>query len=359
MNIVIDRDQLLTPLSRIVSLTEKRGIMPVLSNVLINFYGENIEFISTDLEMSIIAKASIKTDYKGSILVHARRFYETLRELASAPVEIVFGESTLALKQKWTEIELSILDVENFPTVNRMVGKGFTIKGSEIIQMLEKVSFAISTEDTKVALCGVYMEGRDGNITAVGTDGFRMAVYRIQSEKAGEFEGIIWPKRAIVEIERLFREDDEIEVLIERGKVQLSKENLLLITRLIEEMYPNYERVIPKETVPVRVERDALMKGLKRLMAVAGKAEPVFVKIWNHTMQLSVESEAGRGKEVIEVIYDGEEVSISLNMRFLMEAISHIEDSTIVIGLTGGRGPLVFEGEGERFYKNIIMPIRV
>jgi DNA polymerase III subunit beta len=361
MKIIIDKNIILQPISRVVSITEKRSLMPILSNILIHFKKEGTTVYSTDLEVSAITNIDCSTESEKKIVVHGRKFLEILKELDSGDITINIDENILSIRQKKTEITLSLQDPEEFPETKEIeVKEEFIIKGNQLIEMIERVGFAVSVDETRYILTGMFMKGIEGEMVVVGTDGFRMALYQKKMKEIKGFQGITIPKRSISEIEKVIDDEDEVKISIDEKHVQLSTNKIRIISRIIEGSFPDYENVLPSDNMNIAtVLREDLLKGLKKVSSIIGRSEPVKVSFEDKNMIIEAESDIGRAKEIIDIQYVGEETNMNFNVRFLLDVVTHIFGETLTISAPKTYGAVLFKGEDGEEYKNIVMPIRI
>ena len=357
----INRDLLLVPLAKQVSITERRSIMPILSNVLIDFTKNRISLYSTDLELSAISHVQHEGAAEKKIVVHGRKFLEILKEMDPDPISFDIKDNTLTLTQKQSEFVLGLQDSEEFPEVKEIVGtQEFTVDGSAFLEMLEKVQFAISSDETRYVLTGMYMMASGGILSVVGTDGFRMALCRKAIDGVQDFKGVIIPKRSISEIGRVVVEGDAVRVVMAEKHSQFGTGSVVLISRLIEGGFPDYENVIPKSNSnTAKVEKAKLLKGLRKVSTIISKSEPIKVTLRQDQIVVEAESEVGRARENIEATYQGDELSMNFNIRFVLDVVGHIDEKVIVVSAPSTYGAVLFGGDGDEMYKNIVMPIRV
>jgi DNA polymerase III subunit beta len=361
MNIVIEKNLLLTPLTKLVSITEHRSIMPILSNILISFGKEQIDTFSTDLELSAICHVDYSGDSEKKIVVHGRKFLEILKEIDSGTIELDIQDNLLTIRQRQTEFVLSLQDPEEFPEVREITGaEEFTLSGASFLQMLDKVDFAISSDETRYVLTGMYVVGAERMVSVVGTDGFRMALFQQDMENMKGFRGTIIPKKSVVEIGKMIVDGDQIKVVVGEKHIQFSTGSVTVISRLLEGSFPDYENVIPKNNANVlTIEKSRFIKGLRKVSTIVSRSEPIKVTLADNAMEVETESDIGRAKETVEAQYSGERLTMNFNIKFLMDVANHIEGDTIVIKAPSTYGAVLFEGESKEQYKNIVMPIRV
>jgi DNA polymerase III subunit beta len=361
MNIVIEKSLLLTPLTKLVSITEHRSIMPILSNILIRFEKDRIDTFSTDLELSAISHVNYAGEVEKRIVVHGRKFLEILKEMDAGTIELDIQDNLLTIRQRQTEFVLSLQDPDEFPEVREITGlEEFVLSGASFLQMLDKVDFAISSDETRYVLTGMYMVGSEGMVSVVGTDGFRMALFQEDIESMKGFKGTIIPKRSVVEIGKMISEDDQIRIVVGEKHIQFSTESVTVVSRLLEGSFPDYENVIPKNNTNIlTIEKAKFVKGLRKVSTIVSRSEPIKVTFMDNMMEVETESDIGRAKEVVEVKYNGERLTMNFNIKFLMDVANHINGDTIVVKAPSTYGAVLFEGESKEQYKNIVMPIRV
>ncbi|WP_028895904.1 DNA polymerase III subunit beta [Syntrophorhabdus aromaticivorans] len=361
MNISIDKSSILGPISKLVGITEKRSLMPILSNILIEFGTTHTTIYSTDLELSAIGYIEYSTPENKKIVVHGKKFLEILREMDNDEIMLQIDENLLTIKQKQTKIVLSLQDPDEFPEVKKInVDEEFVVDGTALLEMIDKVSFAVSLDETRYILTGMHMRGKDGSITVVGTDGYRMALYEKVLDGVGNFKGITIPKRSLSEIERVIDEGEKVTLSIDEKHVQISTKNIVVVSRVIEGSFPDFENVIPAGNDNViHFEKELFFKGLKKVSSIIGRSEPVKITLSQGKMEIEAESDIGRAKEVMLVDYGGEEISMNFNVRFVMDVISHINGGAVIMSAPSTYGAVLFREEEGDSYKNIVMPIRV
>ncbi len=360
LKIVIDKNAILEPLSLVVGITEKKSLMPYLSNVHIRF-GERPYIYSTDLDISAVAFLEHRSGTEHSIVVNGRKLYQLLRELDKGDLLLLSEGSNLVIRQGKTEYSLTLYEPEEFPEIPSFSGDmRFTISSDSLIELLDSVSFAIGTDESRYILTGVFFKVEPGRLTVVATDGYRMALRRRNMEELDQSQTFILPAKTVRELERVLKETEEVVIEVGKTLAEFKTKRFSIISRLLEGQYPDYESAIPKRTKgPVKVEREALYRGLRRVSAIMSKNEPLLLKVSNMSLEISSESETGRAKESIDVSYDGEETELHLNGKFLMEAISHTKGDLLNIKLPEDQGPILIEETENEEYLNVIMPIRV
>jgi DNA polymerase III subunit beta len=317
-------------------------------------------FFSTDLEISAIAYIDLPTDFDKKMVVHGRKLLEILREMDPGDIEIEMDQNQLVIRQGRTEFVLSLQDPEDFPEVKEVKGKEeFIIEAPKLLDTIDRVAFAVSADEARYVLTGMFLEGKGKRLHAVGTDGFRMALHVQEIENLNDFKGVIVPKRSLTEAQKIFDGEGSVTISIDEKHIQFKTERFVLISRLIEGNFPDYEHVLPNNKSIATVAKDPLLRGLKKVSAILGRSEPVRVSLSKDRAEIEAESDVGRAKEILEINYDGEEVAMNFNVRFLLDVTQHIRGESLSIGVPSGYGAVLIEPKEESDYKNIVMPIRV
>ncbi|HPC78363.1 MAG TPA: DNA polymerase III subunit beta, partial [bacterium] len=303
MNIVIKKNLFFEPVSKLSPISERKSTMPLLANILISFGRDRTTMFASDLDINAIAYVDYTVEEECKVLINGRRFYEILKEMSQDDIELDIQENTLKIKQKKTEYVIGLQDPNDFPEpIEVNEDNEVVIDGGTLLEIIDKVGFAISEDETRYNLMGIYLEGKDNMINAVGTDGFRMAVLSREVEGIQDFKGIIIPEKTFNDLDRVLKESDKVRLSIDDTNVRFSTERLSLISKLIEGTFPDFRNIIPENNPNIAViERETFLKSLKKVSAIINKLEPVNMSLYNNLMELNAESDIGSAKEVIEI----------------------------------------------------------
>jgi len=273
-------------------------------------------------------------------------------------IDVEITGSKLLVSQGKTNIEFTPHDVLDYPEFKEpgQYNSELEISGGDLLEIIEKVSFtaANGNEAIKHSLNGIYLEGKEGKITACGTNGCRMAIFQKEVPNA-EFDGIVIPKEVLPEMKRVVNKVDTIKLKIADTKIILEKDGLFFAANLIDDTYPDFKSIIPDDLEQkLTVEKNAFVKGIKMVMTIIEKTEPIKVTVTGNKMELGAENDTGTIKRVIAVeTEDCKEFGI--NPVFLLDAISHIEANKICMEFSEKeRKPVMIRNEG---YTHLIMPV--
>ena len=368
MQFSIDRAEFLQGLALTQGVVERRNTMPILGNVFLEV-GDKLAVSATDLEVHVRWHCSVKSTKAGSATVAARKLYELIRELQPGDVtvrslenhyvEVISGRSKVRL------VGLPPEDFPSLPQSEMSAGSGLTVPAETLLQMIDRTLFAVSTDDTRAHLGGVLLTGSPDLLRFVGTDGHRLALVDQPVKGArGPEKGLILPRKGLAELRRLL-ENREGDVVLRLGgnAVRVEHEAVSLVMRLIDGEFPNYEQVIPSAPkFRIAVGKDDLFSALKRVSVVASdRSRGVKFQVSRGALTVSASSpDFGEASEEIEVAYDGDELTMGFNSRYLTDVLAVLPDGPRVeIGLIDDVSPGVIRSEDDETYSYIVMPMRL
>ena len=364
MEVHVDRDAFFRGLQMIHNIVEPRQTMPILANVLVEAEGDLVRLTATDLEVGVRVAAPSRVVTGGSVTISARKLMEITKELPSAPLALKVQENAwVALRCGGASYKLVGLAAEDYPQVTPGATANWVVLDGKLLRdMLAQTMFAISHDESRYALNGVLMVLNDQELRLVATDGHRLAlaVRPLTSVKAS-ISGIV-PRKAVQEIARVVGSGEQVEVAIGDNQFMLRMPNVLLMARLIEGTFPNYEQVVPRAH-PHRVvlSKEALTAALRRVSVLSEeRTKPVKLVLSPGVLKLAAYSaDYGEAEEQIEVQYAGEEITIGFNSRYVLDALGAQVAEQVVLEVKDGLSPGVlksFEDDGSLC---VIMPMRI
>lgn len=367
MEFSIDRSEFTQALALTQGVVERRNTMPILANVLLEA-GEDLSIAATDLEVHIKRRCGAKVAQAGAATVAARKFYELVRELRPGDVTIRLLENNFVeVVSGRSRVRLVGLPAEDFPTFPQADGSSdatFTINVETLSRMIDRTLFAVSTDDTRAHLGGVFLCGEEEQLRFVGTDGHRLALVNESVKGASAPEkGIILPRKGLAELRRLIEgRDGDAQVSIGGNVVRVELSDVALVMRLIDGEFPNYQQVIPGEAkFRVAVPKDDLLSALKRVSVVASdRSRGVRLAVSSGQLTVSASSpDFGEASEELEVAYDGDEMTVGFNSRYLTDVLGVLPDAPVEIGLIDDVSPGVIRTEDDEGYSYVVMPMRL
>jgi DNA polymerase-3 subunit beta len=372
MKLTIERAALLKALGHVQSVVERRNTIPILSNVLLSAGREGVSFSATDLDMEIVDEAAAGVDVGGQITAPAHTLYEIVRKLPEgADVSLAFtGEDPrLAVQAGRSRFQLPVLPAGDFPVMSAEgLSARISIDTADLVRLIGKTQFAMSTEETRYYLCGLYLhtivDGGSPKLRAVATDGHRMAVADMEApEGAVGQPGVIIPRKTVQEVRRLLDDAGEsVEVQISSQKVRFEFGRAALTSKIIDGNYPPYERVIPKDNQRVMtVDNKLFAAAVDRVATIsAERSRSVKLAIEPGRVVLTVRNmEAGQGVEELEVDYDGDPFEIGFNARYLMDVCDQISGETAEFRMADSGSSILVLDPTDAGVQYVLMPLRV
>ncbi|QGR02856.1 DNA polymerase III subunit beta [Ehrlichia ruminantium] len=369
LSFCVGKDKLLQALSYINSIVEKRHSIVVLSCVRIEACNQKISLTSTDLDISIVASISANVLADGIIVVSAQLLYDIVRKLPNDfEIKFTIGkDGRLTIECSRTEFFLPVVDIEKFPVIeNNELQNKFTLQVSELVNLFGKTKFAISAEESRFNLNGVYVHTSDGVLCCAATDGHRLSLAKLnKTENILSDFGIIVPKKTVNEILKIIGHgngNDLISISLSDRKICFEYKEYILISKVIDGIFPNYNSIIPKShDKNVVIESEILSNAIDRVSVVVfDKVKVIKLKFIDNKLILSAaSSDQGDAREELEIdTYSASEVTIGLNARYLMEALCCIKGKCHLSFHDANTAILIQEqSNDDAMY--IIMPMRI
>jgi DNA polymerase-3 subunit beta len=368
MNLTIAKDQIIAGLQAVQNVVTSRTTLPILSNVLMRASDGKVEFTATDLDVTVACSVEAKIVKPGATTVPVKKLFGIVRELNGGEIEIETDEKNVtSIRSGSSYFKIHGLAAEEFPPLPRFKDdKKVLLQQDAVRAMLKKTSFAVSTDESRYVLNGIFMSLKDGKMTLVATDGRRLALVdeevEISEKSAGEF---IVPAKAINELNRLLQDKGEIEIKFGENQSSFALKDdkgfsVLLITKLIEGNYPNYRQVIPgeaRERIPIN--REELLQALRRAeIMTSEKANSVKLSFGKNQLSITANSpEVGEARETLAVNYKGKELAIAFNPRYLIDPLAALSEDEVFIELIDELSPGVLKINGPFLY--VVMPMRL
>ncbi|HBT01578.1 DNA polymerase III subunit beta [Salipiger marinus] len=372
MKVSIERATLLKAVSQAQSVVERRNTIPILANVLIEAEGDAVSFRATDLDIEVLDRAPAQVERAGSTTVSAVTLHEIVRKLPDGALvgltaDAASGRLTVAAGR--STFSLATLPKEDFPVMaSSEYSSNFTAKAEVLRRLFDKSKFAISTEETRYYLNGVYMhvsDGEDGRVLrCVATDGHRLA--RIDAPLPGGAEGmpgVIVPRKTVGELRKLLDEDDmDIDVSVSETKVRFATPQITLTSKVIDGTFPDYSRVIPtNNTRRLEVDAGEFAKAVDRVATVSSeRSRAVKLQLDEDRLILSVNApDSGAAEEELAVAYADEPLEIGFNAKYLLEIASQVDRENAVFLFNSSGDPTLMREGGDMSAVYVVMPMRV
>jgi DNA polymerase-3 subunit beta len=367
MNISITKDQIIAGLQAVQNVVSTRTTLPILSNVLLRAEGGHVEFTATDLDVSVTCKVEAKVNKSGATTLPVKKLFGIVREL-NGEIEIEKDDKNISsIRSGSSFFKIHGLSADEFPPLPKFKDdKKVLLPQENIRAMIRKTSFAVSTDESRYVLNGIFISLKEGKMTFVATDGRRLALVdeevEISEKTAGEF---IVPAKAVNELNRLLQDKGEVELKFGENQASFALKNengfsVLLITKLIEGNYPNYRQVIPGEAKErIGVGREELVQALRRAeIMTSEKANSVKLAFGKNLLTITANSpEVGEARETMAINYKGKEIAIAFNPRYLIDPLNALTEDEVFIELIDELSPGVVKINGPFLY--VVMPMRL
>jgi DNA polymerase-3 subunit beta len=372
MKFSIERAALLKAVSQAQSVVERRNTIPILANVLIEAEGGDVSFRATDLDIEVVDKAPAQVERAGSTTVAATTLHEIVRKLPDGALVSLTADNAagrLTVEAGRSNFSLATLPKEDFPVMaSSEYASNFTANAAVLRRLFDKSKFAISTEETRYYLNGVYMHIAEGDggkkLRCVATDGHRLA--RIDAEMpadAADMPGVIVPRKTVGELRKLL-EDDEmmIAVSVSETKVRFATPQITLTSKVIDGTFPDYTRVIPQgNTRKLEVDAADFARAVDRVATVSSeRSRAVKLQLEEDRLTLSVNApDSGAAEEELAVAYSDERLEIGFNAKYLLEIASQVDRENAVFMFNSSGDPTLMREGNDTSAVYVVMPMRV
>jgi DNA polymerase III subunit beta len=372
MRITLERSAFLKSLTHVQSVVERRNTIPILANILLQAEKGRLSLTATDLDIEVVEGIAADVIQSGAITAPAHTLYEIVRKLpegAQVQLDHSQGAARLTLSAGRSKFQLACLPRDDFPTMQAGdLPHQFALSPKDLIALVDKTRFAVSTEETRYYLNGIYLHAHqdkgEKTLRGVATDGHRLARFELPAPRGAlEMPGVIVPRKTIGEIRKLAEDaGGNVEIAVSDNKIRFAFGDTIVTSKLIDGAFPDYQRVIPTGNDKILdVGRQELQEAVDRVATVSTeKSRAVKINLENGKLILTVVSpEQGTATEELFVEYKGDPLEIGFNARYLLEILERIEGPTARLFFADSGSPtMVREAEGDAALY-VLMPMRV
>ncbi|MEP9376271.1 DNA polymerase III subunit beta [Aquabacter sp. CN5-332] len=374
MKVIVERAELLKSLSHVHRVVERRNTIPILANVLMRAGANGLELKATDLDLEVVETMPAEVSQPGATTVPAHVLYDIVRKLPEgAQVQLEAGgdRGSLLVRASRARFTLQTLPEADFPDLAAgEFSHSFKLKASEFRRLVDKTQFAISTEETRYYLNGIYLHVAESSglgksaLRAVATDGHRLAQAELEApEGAAGLPGVIVPRKTVAEVQKLLEDKDaEVTVSLSPTKVRVAVGAIVLTSKLIDGTFPDYGRVIPQANdKTLMVDRADFAAAVDRVSTVSSeRGRAVKLSLSDGKLVLSVTNpDSGSATEELEVDYAAEPLDIGFNSRYLLDITSQLEGDTAELKLADPGSPTLVRDSTKTDALYVLMPMRV
>lgn len=368
MNLTIAKDELINGLQAVQNVVSTRTTLPILSNVLIRAEEGRIELTATDLDVTITCAVEAEVRTPGQTTIPVKRLFGIVRELSNSDVDMEVDEKNVcSIRCGPSFFKIKGLSAEEFPPApNFKEEKKVVLEQDSVRTMMRKTSYAISTDESRYVLNGIFFSLKDHKLTMVATDGRRLAMVDEEVDVSDTSQGeFIVPAKAVNELNRLLQESGNIEIKYSENQASFELNGakgfpVVVVSKLIEGNYPNYRQVIPGETKErVPLIREELLHALKRAdIMTSDKATSVKMAFTKNNLAITANSpEVGEARESLAINYKGPDIAVAFNPKYLIDPLNALAEDEVYMELIDELSPGVLKINGPFLY--VIMPMRL
>jgi DNA polymerase-3 subunit beta len=348
-------------------IVERRHTLPILSNVLLEKKGDRLTLLATDIEIQITtATEGAGGDGDGAVTVGARKLQEILRSLPdTTEVSLVLEDKRLQIRAGKSRFSLQTLPADDFPRMTLAEGetKQFTISQKSFRQLIGKTQFSMAAQDVRYYLNGLLLLVEGKELRAVATDGHRLAFASVETEAELPRQEMILPRKTVLELNRLLVDNDEpLNITLSPNQIRFSFGSIVLVSKLIDGKFPDYERVIPASLKHhMTVGRQTLMQAMQRAAILTNeKFRGVRVVLGENSLKLiAANAEQEEAQEEIEVNYNGDAIDVGFNVGYLLDVLNNTQAEEICWSFNDANSSALITVPGNERFKYVVMPMRI
>jgi DNA polymerase-3 subunit beta len=372
MKLTIERAALLRALGHVQSVVERRTTIPILSNVLLCAEGGQLALSATDMDLEIVERVPARIERDGQTTAPAHTLYDIVRKLrdgSQVEMEALGGRNEMALRSGRSTFTLACLPPEDYPVMSAgELPHNFSLSASELRQLIDRTRFAISTEETRYYLNGIYLHATKANevpvLRAVATDGHRLAKVELTApEGAAGMPGVIVPRKTVLELRKLVEEGEaEVQVALGESKIRCAVGDAALTSKLIDGTFPDYDRVIPTGNDKIlEVACKEFAEAVDRVATISTeRSRAVKLSIERGNLTVSATSpENGTAIEELEARYQATPLEIGFNSRYLLDITEQIGGEYVNFIMADAGSPTLVRDSGDATALYVLMPMRV
>ena len=363
MKFKIIRSTFIEGLKSVQNIVAGKGSLPILQNVLIEALGNELTLTTTDLDISIKSRVECKVEQSGISTLPVKLLFNAILKAPEGEIEIEIDATDKAvINAGSSRTTINGKSEAEFPRLSKdEESSEYCISCVVMKEMLRKTFYAASQDDTRRTLKGVLMSFKDGKLVMVATDGRRLAMVENELEfPANAEKDIVLPSKTVQELLRSLPAEGEVKIIVQKNKICFELGTVTIYSKLIDDVYPNYRQVIPRETAEtISIDRQLLLDALDRAsvmtMDEAHSTKLVFEE--NKLVVMSGTSDVGEAKDVVPIKYAGQKIEIMFNPNYVMDPLKAIDDDEIIFNLNNGHSPAVIRCSIPFLY--VLMPLRI
>lgn len=363
MKITCPKQRLLEAISQVQGAVSPKTTLPILANVYLRADKNLLSFITTDLDIGIEYSIEVEVSEPGTTTLPARRLFGIIRELPEGDVNIEVNSSNIAfITCGSVNYKVVGLAGDEFPKLPAFPKENCVeIPQSLLKEIITKTQYAVSRDESRYVLNGLYLIMKSNKIIMVATDGRRLAHIEktIDLPKGMEIEAII-PSKTVTELLKLLDEEMNVRIVLAKNQILFKLPSCKLVSRLIEGRFPNYKQVIPKSLEKkINLSRQELLSGIKRSILITNdRSNSIKLNFSKNNLTISANTpDVGESRESLDIAYKGKDIEIALNPSYVVDVLKNVDDEEVLLEITDGANPGIIRSGSEFLY--VIMPMRL
>jgi DNA polymerase-3 subunit beta len=365
MKFTAAREALLKPLQAVIGVVERRQTMPILSNVLIIAKEGRLSVTATDLEVELVAEADIDAESDGEITVSGRKLLDICKALPEgSDISVTLSGEKLSVRGGRSKFNLVTLPAAEFPVVEDIkAGQTITVSQASLGRLIEKTHFSMAQQDVRYYLNGMLLEAGGQHLRAVATDGHRLSL--CQAELPGEKlddQQVIVPRKGVLELQRLMHGEGDLNIELGANHIRIQLDGIRFTSKLIDGRFPEYDRVIPKESAnELKADRTEFKGALQRTAILSNeKYRGIRLVIRDSGVVLQAHNpEQEEAEEELGVEYTGEDIEIGFNVNYLLDALNAVEGDDVTLSVQDSNSSCLIRQPGNEDCTFVVMPMRL
>lgn len=367
MNIQINRDTLLKPLSSVSSIVERRHTLPILSNLLLEAKQDSIVLTATDLEMQISLAVETPVGGELSTTISAKKLLDICRSLPeNADITMATQENRIQVKTGKSRFNLQTLPAQDYPLMTKTAEAGNTVItiGQKFLKRLFKqVEFAMAQQDIRYYLNGLLCEVNGNRLNVVGTDGHRLSFTSTELNSSYDKQEVILPRKTVIELIKLLDEsEEEVTIELANGQANFTFGNIRLISKVIDGKFPDYTRVIPTgHQNSFTIDRTIILLSMQRASILSNeKYRGIRMVLAANSLKLiSTNSEQEEAEEELEISYSGSSLDIGFNVTYMIDVLNNSDSESVTLSFADANSSCLVTVDNDNNYKYVVMPMRI
>ena len=359
MKLTAEQKSLAQALAKVAGIIEKRNTIAILSNILLRAEGDTLTIIGTDLDVEVVTSIECAIDAPGETTVNAQLFTDIVKKTPPGKeISAEIEKDHLLVKAGRSRFKVSTLPTSDYPRLgDSEFTATFETPASDLARLFGKASFAMSTEEAKYYLNGVYLHHSGGNILTVATDGHRLA--RVSISDDAEFPGVIVPRKTVAELRKTLS-IGAVSVSVSESKIRIDMGDTVITSKVVDGTFPDYERIIPSGYAnSVTVDAKDLARAADRVAAmVEDRSKVVKVTIEGDALSMAAQGAMGSAEDAIDAAIVGDGVMFGINSTYLRDTLSQAEGGDVVIEYGTGQQPVLMKPKEDTDFIAVIMPAR-